>query len=50
MPGSGWARRPGWEYVHEKGPGGNEWANQTLFDYDGRALPALQVIRDFRPE
>ncbi len=46
VPGSGWARRPGWEYVHEKGPGGNEWANQALFDFEGNALPALAVIRD----
>lgn len=46
VPGSGWARRPGWEYVHEKGPGGNEWANQALFDFDGHVLPALAVIRD----
>ncbi len=47
VPGSGWARRSGWEYVREKGPGGNEWANQALFDFDGNALPALSVIRDF---
>lgn len=47
VPGSGWANRAGWEYVKEKGPGGNEWANQCLFDYDGNALPALRVIRDF---
>jgi arabinogalactan endo-1,4-beta-galactosidase len=45
VPGSGWAEQPGWEYVHEKGPGGNEWANQALFDYDGNALPALEAIR-----
>ena len=47
VPGSGWAKQSGWEYVHEKGPGGNEWANQALFDFDGNALPALKVIRDF---
>lgn len=47
VPGTGWAKRAGWEYVHEKGPGGNEWANQALFDYDGNALPSLAVIRDF---
>ncbi len=50
VPGSGWAEQPGWEYVHEQGPGGNEWANQALFDYDGNALPALDVIRDYRPQ
>lgn len=48
VPGSGWAKKAGWEYVHEHGPGGNEWANQALFDFNGNALPALEVIRDFR--
>ena len=46
MSGSGWANQGGWEYVHEQGPGGNEWANQALFDFEGHALPALDVIRD----
>ncbi len=44
VPGSGWAKQGGWEYVHENGPGGNEWANQALFDYDGNAQPAQRVI------
>ncbi len=48
-PGSQWATRSACEYMGEKGPGGNEWANQALFDYDGHALPALSVIRDFEP-
>lgn len=47
VPGSGWASDDAIVYMREKGPGGNEWANQALFDYDGNALPALQVIRDF---
>lgn len=47
VPGSGWATEEGIAYMKEKGPGGNEWANQGLFDYDGNALPALKVIRDF---
>ena len=47
VPGCGWASEPALEYIQEKGPGGNEWANQALFDYDGNALPALKVIRDF---
>ncbi len=47
VPGSGWANKAGWEYVNEKGPGGNEWANQALFDYEGNALPALETIRTF---
>lgn len=47
VSGCGWATEAALAYTGEKGPGGNEWANQTLFDYDGNALPALAVIRDF---
>lgn len=45
VPGSQWADEAGLAYTHEKGPGGNEWANQALFDYEGRTLPALETIR-----
>lgn len=48
VPGVGWATEAALMYTAEKGPGGNEWANQALFDYDGNALPALEVIRDFK--
>ncbi len=48
VPGSQWATAEGLAYMKEKGPGGNEWANQALFDYDGNALPALEVIRDYQ--
>ncbi len=44
--GSGWASEAAITYMNEKGPGGNEWANQALFDYDGNALPALEAVRD----
>lgn len=47
VAGSGWASDAAISYMNEKGPGGNEWANQALFDYDGNALPALQAVRDF---
>lgn len=47
VPGSEWANTYGLAYMNETRPGGNEWANQALFDYDGKALPALEVIRDF---
>ena len=47
VPGCGWATEAALAYTGEAGPGGNEWANQALFDYDGNALPALKVIRDF---
>lgn len=48
VPGSGWATDAGIAYMQEKGPGGNEWANQALFDYEGHALPALAAIRDWK--
>jgi len=44
--GSGWATEAALRYSGEKGPGGNEWANQALFDYKGNALPSLEIIRD----
>ena len=47
VPGCGWATEAALRYTGEKGPGGNEWANQALFDYEGNALPALATIRDF---
>lgn len=48
VPGCGWATDAALAYTGEEGPGGNEWANQVLFDYDGNALPALQTIKDFK--
>ncbi len=45
VPGSQWATPAGCAYVGESGPGGNEWANQALFDYDGNALPALEELK-----
>ncbi len=47
VKGSGWATPEGLEYISDPGPGGNEWANQALFDYDGNPLPALTTIREF---
>lgn len=47
VPNVGWATEAALKYTGEKGPGGNEWANQALFDYEGNALPALKAIRDF---
>ena len=50
VPGSGWATPASLQYMGDPGPCGNEWANQALFDYQGHALPAWKVIRDFNPE
>ncbi len=44
---SDWASEAGIAYMHEKGPTGNEWANQALFDYDGNGLEILKAIRDY---
>ena len=47
VPGCSWASPEAIAYMHEKGPGGNEWCNQALFDYDGNALPILDRISEF---
>ena len=44
VKGSGWTTPEGLAYVKEQGPGGNEWANQAMFDYDGHALPVLETL------
>ena len=44
LPGEGicWASPAGQAYIHEEGKSTtNEWANQCLFDYQGRKLPAF---------
>jgi arabinogalactan endo-1,4-beta-galactosidase len=46
VPGGTWATPAALRYLGAPGPGGNEWSNQALFDYDGNALPSLEVIRD----
>lgn len=43
VPGCGWATEASLEYIHDKGPCGNEWANQALFDYSGNVLEAMKV-------
>lgn len=45
VKGSEWATEAARAYIKEPGAGGNEWANQALFDYEGNALPSLEVIR-----
>lgn len=48
VPGSGWATKASLKYMKDPGPCGNKWANQALFDYEGRPLPALDVIKKFK--
>ena len=46
LPGEGicWASEAGQAYIHEEGKSTtNEWANQCLFDYCGKKLPAFDA-------
>lgn len=48
LPGEGicWASKAGQAYIHEEGKStSNEWANQCLFDYEGKKLPAFDVYK-----
>lgn len=48
LPGEGicWASEAGQSYIHEEGKStSNEWANQCLFDYGGRKLPAFDEYK-----
>ena len=41
-----WASEAGQEYIHEEGKStSNEWANQCLFDYEGKKLPAFDEFK-----
>lgn len=40
-----WASEAGQKYIKEEGKStSNEWANQCLFGYEGRKLPAFDVF------
>lgn len=43
-----WATEAGRRYIGDNSSGGNAWANQALFDFNGNALPALETIRNFK--
>ena len=48
IPGEGicWASEAGQAYIQEEGKStANEWANQCLFDYNGRKLPAFDEFK-----
>lgn len=41
-----WASEAGQKYIHEEGKStSNEWANQCLFDYEGKKLPAFDEYK-----
>ncbi len=48
IPGDGicWASEAGQKYINEEGKStANEWANQCLFDYSGKKLPAFDEYK-----
>ncbi|WP_168120365.1 glycosyl hydrolase 53 family protein [Paenibacillus sp. HB172176] len=47
IPEASWATEAGRRYLQSTGKASNVWANLALFDYEGRALPALQAIKEF---
>ena len=45
MPGNGWAKEAGQIYCGlEPTTAYNDWANETLFDFNGDANPAIDVF------
>ncbi len=41
-----WASEAGQKYIHEEGKSTrNEWANQCLFDYEGKKLPSFDKFK-----
>ncbi|MEN6634641.1 MAG: glycosyl hydrolase 53 family protein, partial [Clostridiaceae bacterium] len=48
LKGSTWASKAARDYMGEQHKsGGNEWANQCIFDYEGNATPALKEFLAF---
>ena len=50
LPGENicWSSEAGLEYIREEGKStSNEWANQCLFDYEGKKLPAFDEFKIF---
>ena len=48
LPGEGicWASEAGQKYINEEGKStSNEWANQCLFNYEGKKLPAFNEFK-----
>ncbi|WP_461257379.1 glycoside hydrolase family 53 protein, partial [Treponema sp. R80B11-R83G3] len=49
VDGSTWATEAARKYIGEEHKaGGNEWANQCLFDYKGNLLPAINELDELR--
>jgi len=49
VKGSTWSTESARKYLGEEHKsGGNEWANQCLFDYKGNVLPAINELKELR--
>ena len=49
VPNTSWASDEARIYINEAHkPGGNEWANQGLFDYQGKALESLKIYKKWK--
>jgi len=47
VEGSTWSTEPARKYIGEEHKtGGNEWANQCLFDFKGNLLPAIKELKE----
>ncbi|MEH0689258.1 glycosyl hydrolase 53 family protein [Vibrio cholerae] len=45
IDGATWSTEAGMDYSGDKWDMGNSWENQALFDFEGNALPSLEVFK-----
>ena len=45
IQGATWSTNAGMEYTGDQSELGNSWENQALFDFEGNALPSLEVFK-----
>ncbi len=50
VTGASWATEQGMQYIKTAGNVGNAWDNQAMFDFNGEALPSLNVFHLVNPE
>ncbi|MFB4387536.1 glycoside hydrolase family 53 protein [Bacillus sp. BR_10] len=47
--GAPWSSQYGLAYIQTTGTVGNAWENQAMFDFNGKALPSLDVFKQMTP-
>ncbi|OLP67030.1 Arabinogalactan endo-1,4-beta-galactosidase precursor [Bacillus pumilus] len=47
--GAPWSSQYGLTYIQTSGTVGNAWENQAMFDFNGKALPSLDVFKQMTP-